>query len=80
MICRGSETGDGAGKGECWKNAPQDSRTRLAGWARRAMFEVLGTLGRALLACLSLHAPLPLADFFSILLVMDVIQWMKGQL
>jgi hypothetical protein len=85
MICRRSATGDGVGKGECCENAPQDSRARLAGWARRAMVEVLGTSnrelgtsGRALLACLALHAPRPLADFFSILLVMEVIQWMKG--
>ena len=29
MICRRSEIGDGAGKGECCENAPLGSRARL---------------------------------------------------
>jgi hypothetical protein len=59
---------------------PQDSRARLAGWARRGRargpkFEVfetsnpeLQTSDRVFLACLALHTPRPvvLADFFSI--------------
>jgi hypothetical protein len=78
MICRRFGIGDGVGKGECGENAPQDSRTRLAGWARRAMLEVLGTSYRDLFVCLALDAPLPLADFFSILRVVEVIYWMEG--
>src|SRR4029077_10489742 len=59
---------------------PQDSRARLAGWARRGRargpkFEVfetsnpeLRTSDRVFLACLALHTPrsVVLADFFSI--------------
>jgi|CXWL01.1.fsa_nt_gi hypothetical protein len=85
MICRRSATGDGAGKGECRENAPQDSRARLAGRAGRvrirgSKFEVFGvsnpelrTSHRAFLACRALHAlrPLALVDFFSLLLVME---------
>jgi hypothetical protein len=90
MICRRFATGDGVGKGECRENAPQDSRARLAGRARRGRvrglkFEVFGTSNpelrttdRAFLVCLAIHASRPLADFFSILLVVEVIQWKEG--
>ena len=90
MICRRSATGDGVARGECCENAQQDSRARLAGWARRTevrgpKFEVFGTSNpeprtsdRAFLACLALHAPRLLVDFFSIPLVVEVIQWKEG--
>ena len=87
MICRRSAIGDGAEKGECCETAPQDSRAKLAGRARYGGFEVRSsrfseprTSNYGLrISRLSRDSRFtPLADFFSILLVVEVIQWKEG--
>ena len=70
-ICRKCAAGDGTAKGECRENAPQDSR------ARQAEVEVKVERRPDFLHFsldLNVNLPITLADLFSILLVVEVIQ------